>query len=71
MESKKWYQSVTIWGAVISTLGKAGAAFGYEMADADVQALAVGIPAVVSFVGDFIAIVGRLRASKTIGAPTK
>lgn len=71
MDTKPWYASVGIWGAIISILGKAaGAFFGIEVTPDDeikiVNAVTGLISLGVSFFGDVLAIYGRKKATKKI-----
>lgn len=71
MDGKSWYLSKGIWGAIISIAAKAvGAIFGVEIASEDtVQVTDLIIAAIsfgVSFIGDFVAIYGRVKATKAI-----
>ena len=80
-ETKRWYQSKTLWGVLISVVGKLGAVyFGVQVTDGDVNqatdavvqlASADNINSAIalgtSFVGDAFAYYGRLKAGKTIG----
>lgn len=65
-DSKALWQSKTFWGAIISVAGKLAAVFGYEVAPDDEQVLAAAVPLLVSVVGDVIAVIGRVTASKKI-----
>jgi hypothetical protein len=72
MDSKAWYASRTLWGVIISVLGKAVAGiWGVEITEEDTVQVADAVTLVistsVSFVGDMLAFYGRLKAKKTIG----
>lgn len=72
MESKKWYASKTLWGVILSAVGKVvGAIFGFEMTETGVAELTDMVVALVSFgvsfVGDALAWYGRVKADKKIG----
>ena len=68
MESKPWYLSKTIWGAVIAFLGmacpKAVAALGGDNATDMVLSIIGGI---VTSAGSVLAVYGRYRAQTGIG----
>jgi hypothetical protein len=72
MNSKAWYASRTLWGVIISVLGKAVAAiWGVEVTEEDTVQVADAVTLVistgVSFAGDMLAFYGRLKAKKAIG----
>jgi len=81
IETKKWYKSATLWGILISVVGKLVASyFGLTIAETDLQdasnavlavvnadTLTAAIALVASFVGDAVAFVGRLKSTKAIG----
>lgn len=71
-ETKSIFKSKSFWGAVMSLLGKlAGVIFGVEIdAETTVQITDLTVAAIsfgVSFVGDFLAVYGRVKATKKIG----
>ncbi len=66
---KKWYLSKTIWGVIVSALGKIVAvAFGVTITGAETAQIADSLVALisllVSFSGDMLAIYGRTRVNK-------
>lgn len=66
---KPWYASVTLWGIVISAAFKALAVAMPGKVDPSWGDTVVHyLPLAVSFVGDAIATIGRLRAKQPIGA---
>ena len=72
MDNKAWYASRTLWGVIISVLGKAVAAvWGVEITEEDTVQVADAVTLVistgVSFAGDMLAFYGRLKAKKAIG----
>lgn len=72
-DSKSIFASKTFWGAVISVLGKlSGVVFGVEIGEDSVaQITDLTIAAVsfgTSFIGDVLAVYGRVKATKAIGA---
>jgi hypothetical protein len=73
--TKTWYQSTGVWGGVIAVLSPALAWFGYTLTADDAQALseattqiALLVGGATSAIGGVISIVGRVRASRRIGA---
>lgn len=61
-EAKNLLSSVTFWGIALSVVGKLAYIKGYDIGDTGGLA-----EAVASFVGDGIALIGRIRATKRIG----
>lgn len=72
MDSKAWYASKTLWGVIISLVGKLVAVvMGIQISEADAaQAtdfITTVIPLATSGVGDILAWYGRVKATSTIG----
>lgn len=61
-EAKGLLSSVTFWGIALSVVGKFAYLKGYDLGDTGGLA-----EAIASFVGDGIALWGRIRATKRIG----
>lgn len=61
-EIKPWYQSKTVWGAVITLASMAAAVAGIEVSDPDRQALADFLVVAGGAVGGILSLVGRLVA---------
>ena len=61
-EAKNILTSVTFWGIALSAVGKFLYIKGYDIGDTGGLA-----EAIASFVGDGIALYGRIRATKRIG----
>ena len=67
--SKKWYQSLTVWGAIVAVasavltaaVGAIDQQFGTNLASASV------VTNIVSALGGIAAIIGRLTATTKIG----
>ncbi len=59
--------SRTFWGAVISVVCKLLAVLGYNVTDGDEQQLVAVAMLAVSGIGDFLAVYGRVKATKRIG----
>ena len=66
-DMKPWWQSKTLWGAIVTiasaTLGLAG----LELGDVDAEALTGLLTSLGAAIGGIIAIVGRLKAKSRIG----
>lgn len=74
-DQKPFYASATIWGAGVAVVAGVAGVFGYTITPADQAALSDSIAQVVTLAssvaalgGGLLAIWGRVRASKTIGA---
>lgn len=70
-DTKKWWQSATIWGAVVSVLAKVVMlVFGIEITTAEVaqitDQIVFLITTAVGLIGDAVAIYGRKKATKAI-----
>jgi hypothetical protein len=61
-EAKGLLSSVTFWGIALSIVGKIAYIKGYDLGDTGGLA-----EAIASFVGDGLALWGRIRATKRIG----
>jgi len=65
-ESKKWWESKTVWGGIIAVLSAIAGAFGYTVSP-DMQAeLATNITAIGGAVGGVLAVYGRVKATKSV-----
>jgi hypothetical protein len=70
---KSWWQSRTVWGAVLAILAPLLAKYGYAIDPALQADLVTAILTVFGAAGGVLAIIGRVKATKTIGgtaAPT-
>lgn len=71
-ETKPFWQSKTMWGAGIGTLGMIAGAIGYQIDPATQQVLIdqsyAAVMAVSALVGTVLVVVGRLRADKAVSA---
>lgn len=67
METKKWYQSKTIWGIIIAALGYVMSTIGVESpslpANADFDQLQAYAEAIKAANGSFSVIVGQVLAA--------
>jgi len=66
METKNWWESKTVWSGVITIGAIAAGYFGLEIGGADKEALVEGLTTIVATVGALLAIVFRIKASKTV-----
>lgn len=65
--TEKWYKSKTIWASIVVVIATALGFFGIELASADQTALVELIIGAITAVAGFIAIYGRVVATKKIG----
>lgn len=63
---KPWYQSVGIWGGILSIFAPVAAAVGTRMTEADASELSVQLAGIGAAVGGILAIIGRIRSSGVI-----
>jgi len=67
IDIKPWWQSKTLWGAIV-TIGSAALGLaGYELGDADREALTGLLTSLGGALGGVIAIIGRIQAKDRIG----
>lgn len=59
---KNWYQSKTIWGAVVVILSAVLRAAGYEFGETDAAQLLDAVSTIATAVGGLLALYGRLTA---------
>ena len=61
-DMKAWYQSRTVWGALIAILASLAKVAGFEVSAGDESDLADLIVAAVGTVGGLVALFGRISA---------
>lgn len=66
-ETKQWYQSKTVWGALIAILASLLPAMGMELDDGTQGQLADNLVSLAGAIGGLVAIYGRLTAEKRLG----
>ena len=64
---KPWWQSKTLWGAIVAIASSALGFAGLELGEADAEALTGLLTSLGAAIGGIIAIVGRLKAKSRIG----
>jgi hypothetical protein len=64
--SKTWYQSKTVWGALIAIGASLLQMTGHEISASDQNALAEAIVSLSGALGGILAIYGRLAANSSI-----
>jgi hypothetical protein len=64
---KSFFQSKTIWGAVIAVAPPVANLLGYTITGADVAQVTSSIDAIVTGAGALLAVFGRVTATKVIG----
>jgi predicted SpoU family rRNA methylase len=66
LEMKTWYQSRTIWGALIALAASALQATGIHVSAQDQSQMADAALAIAGAFGGLLAIYGRIKAEKTL-----
>ncbi|SOE17460.1 hypothetical protein SAMN05877838_2359 [Hoeflea halophila] len=67
IDIKPWWQSKTLWGAIVTIGSAALGLLGYELGDADREALTGLLTSLGAALGGVIAIIGRIQAKDRIG----
>ena len=65
-DTKPWYLSRTVWGALVAIAASIGGAFGVMITQADQVEIADTVLQIVGAVGGVLALYGRLSAQKII-----
>lgn len=65
-ETKPWYLSRTVWGALIAIAASVGGAFGIMLGEVEQSTLTDAILQIVGAAGAVVALYGRLAASQTL-----
>ena len=63
---KAWYQSRTVWGALIAILASLGNAAGVEVTTGDEGELADLVVAAIGTIGGLVALFGRISARRRV-----
>lgn len=63
---KTWYQSRTIWGALVAILASLAHAGGFSLTAADQGQMADALVSLAGAAGGLLAIWGRLRATSKV-----
>jgi hypothetical protein len=66
METKKWFESIGVWGGIVALIAGIAGGFGYAVGPEEQAAIATAITALASAIGGAIAIYGRMKAKTTI-----
>ncbi|MEM5494008.1 hypothetical protein [Hoeflea sp. AS16] len=66
-DMKPWWQSKTLWGAVVTIVSAVLGLTGLDLAEADREALTGLLTSLGAGLGGVIAIMGRIRARNRIG----
>ncbi|MGJ8570608.1 MAG: hypothetical protein ACSHXI_07905 [Hoeflea sp.] len=64
---KPWWQSRTLWGAIVTIASATLGLLGSDIAETDREALTGLLTSLGAALGGLIAIVGRLKAKNRIG----
>ncbi|MBB4954472.1 hypothetical protein H4S14_002949 [Agrobacterium vitis] len=71
MESKPWYVSKTVWGAVVAIVASILNLGGFELGVPEQGQLIDGLVAIAGSIGGIVAIYGRVVASHSIVSKQK
>ena len=66
-DMKAWWQSKTLWGAIVTIASSILGLAGLELGGADAETLTGLLTSLGAAIGGIIAIVGRLKAKSRIG----
>lgn len=66
-ETKQWYLSKTVWGALIAIIASLLSGMGLELGAGAQDRLADDLVSLAGAIGGLIAIYGRLTAEKRVG----
>lgn len=64
---KPWWQSKTLWGAIVTIASSALGLAGFELGEADAETLTGLLTSLGAALGGIVAIAGRLKAKSRIG----
>ncbi len=66
-DTKPWYQSKSLWGAVVAAIaGALGLIAGIDVSAEDMERTVSLVTAAAAAIGGIVAIVGRVMASKKL-----
>ena len=66
-DMKAWWQSKTLWGAIVTIASSILGLAGLELGEVDAETLTGLLTSLGAAIGGIIAIVGRLKAKSRIG----
>ncbi len=67
LDMKPWYQSKTVWGALIAIAAPLLGRAGLDVGGAEQAEIAEALTTLAGTLGGLLAISGRLRATKGVG----
>jgi hypothetical protein len=65
-DSKAWYLSKTVWGALVAVLASISHLFGFELGILEQGQLIDGLVAIAGSIGGLLALYGRVVANHSI-----
>lgn len=68
LDMKPWYQSKTVWGALIAMAAPLLRGAGLDLAGSDQAVLADALVTLAGTFGGLLALYGRLTATKGVGS---
>jgi len=66
VEEKKWFESKTIWGALVAVAASVAGGFGFSINEASQLELTNAVVQLVAAMGAMVALYGRLNATQVI-----
>ncbi|MDQ0319615.1 hypothetical protein QO002_001753 [Pararhizobium capsulatum DSM 1112] len=66
VELKGWYQSMTVWGALVAVLASCAHLAGIEIGTQDQRQFVDALTTIAAAGGGLVAIYGRISASKRL-----
>lgn len=67
IDTKEWWKSKTVWGALVALGGALGGLFGMELDGAAQDEVATALSVAAGAVGAIVAVIGRLDARARLG----
>jgi hypothetical protein len=64
---KPWWQSKTMWGAIMTIASATLGVLGYDIGDAEREAMTGVLTSLGAAIGGLVAIIGRIKARNRIG----
>ncbi|MDO9417986.1 hypothetical protein [Pararhizobium sp.] len=67
VDSKLWFQSKTVWGALLTIAASLATVLGYDISPADQANISDMLMAIIAAGGGLLSLYGRISASKRLG----
>ena len=66
-DTKKWYESKTIWGSIVTIAASVAGMFGHPIDEATQANIMTNITSAITAIGGLWTMFGRIAADKRIG----